>query len=99
MKTKVVREMTFAGIRAVLSEEIEKLRTGKTTAGNISAMSNAIGKYLSSVKVQLEVAKIVGKAPQIAGLIDQDTAATSGAPVATKSTSAVKSIAKNDKAA
>jgi hypothetical protein len=51
-------------IRAMLCEEIQKLRDNKTTAANVNAITNATGKILSTVKLELEYAKITNKTPK-----------------------------------
>ena len=62
-------------MRNILSEEIDKLREGKTTAANVNAVTNATGKILSTVKLEMEYAKLLGKNPHIAfvGLIEEST--------------------------
>lgn len=60
---KIGPSFTLNEIRGILSEEIEKLRKGDTTAGNVHAISNASGKILSSVKLELEAMKMLGKKP------------------------------------
>ncbi len=52
-------------LRDILSEEIDSLRAKKTTAENVNAICNATGKFLSSIKLELEYAKIMGKQPNI----------------------------------
>ena len=50
-------------LREILSEEIDKLRQGKTTPASINAITNATGKIFSSIKLELEYAKILGEKP------------------------------------
>ena len=52
-------------LREILSEEIDKLRQGKTTPASINAITNATGKIFSSIKLELEYAKILGEKPDI----------------------------------
>jgi len=52
-------------LRTILCEEIDKLREGKTTPASINAITNATGKVFSSIKLQMEYAKLVGKKPDI----------------------------------
>ncbi len=52
-------------IRVLLCEEINNLRAGKTTAANVNAVTNATGKILSTVKMQMEYAKLIGKKPDL----------------------------------
>lgn len=65
-----LRQFTLGELRGVLTDEIIKLRDGSTTPSNVTAVSNASGKILSSFKLELEVAKLLGRKPTgIAGLI------------------------------
>lgn len=48
-------------IREVLSAEIAKLQSGETTAANLNALSNATGKLLGTVKLEMEFYKLTGK--------------------------------------
>jgi 3-methyladenine DNA glycosylase Mpg len=50
-------------IRAILCDEIEKLRDNKTTAANVNAVTNATGKILSTIKLEMEYAKLTNKNP------------------------------------
>lgn len=52
-------------LREILSEEIDKLREGKTTPANINAITNATGKIFSSIKLEMEYAKMLGEKPEI----------------------------------
>jgi len=52
-------------LREILSEEIDKLRAGKTTPANINAITNATGKIFSSIKLEMEYAKTLGKKPNV----------------------------------
>ena len=56
---------TVNDMRSILSEEIVKLREGSTTAANVNAIVNATGKILSTVKLEMEYNKLVGKMPDI----------------------------------
>lgn len=57
--------MSLNDIRAVLTDEIKKIREGTTTAANVNAISNATGKILSTVKLEMEYYKLIGKTPHI----------------------------------
>jgi hypothetical protein len=61
-ETKVT---TVAELRNILSEEITKLRKGETTPAAINAITNATGKIFSSVKLEMEYAKLIGAKPDI----------------------------------
>lgn len=52
-------------LREILSQEIDKLREGKTTPASINAITNATGKIFSSIKLQMEYAKLLGEKPNI----------------------------------
>jgi hypothetical protein len=52
-------------LRKILSEEIDKVREGKTSAANVNAVTNATGKILSSIKLEMEYYKLLGKVPDI----------------------------------
>lgn len=56
---------TVNDMRLMLSEEIVKLRTGKTTPGNVNAIVNASGKILTTIKMEMEYNKLLGKTPNI----------------------------------
>lgn len=49
-------------VRKVLCEEIEKLRENKTTPANVNAIVNATGKIISTIKLEIECAKLANKA-------------------------------------
>lgn len=51
-------------IRAILCDEIEKLRDNKTTPASVNAVTNATGKILSTIKLELEYAKLSNKRPK-----------------------------------
>lgn len=48
-------------IRNLLSEEIGRLQAGTTTAAGLNAITNATGKILSTVKLEMEFYKLTGK--------------------------------------
>jgi len=56
---------TVNDMRSILSEEIIKLRKGETTAASVNAIVNATGKILSTVKLEIEYNRLVGKMPDI----------------------------------
>ena len=57
--------MDINSLRVILAEEIDSLRKGQSTASNVNAIVNATGKILSTVKLEMEYAKIIGKTPDI----------------------------------
>ena len=63
VKTSVPKDIN--DLRNILCEEINKLRNNKTTAANVNAITNATGKVLSTIKVQMEYAKLSGEEPKM----------------------------------
>jgi hypothetical protein len=58
-------KMDINSLRTILAEEINKLRDGSTTPANVNAITNATGKILSTVKLEMEYHKLLGKTPNI----------------------------------
>lgn len=56
---------TMNQLRDLLCEEIDKVRTEKTTAANVNAIVNATGKILTTIKMEMEYAKLKGQQPQM----------------------------------
>jgi len=52
---------TMNQIREMLCEEIDALRAKKTTPANVNAVVNATGKILTTIKMEMEYAKSLGK--------------------------------------
>lgn len=48
-------------MRAMLCDEIQRLRENKTTPANVNAITNATGKILSTIKLEMEYAKLMNK--------------------------------------
>ncbi len=57
--------LSLNDLRAILSDEITKIRNGRSTPATVNAVSNATGKILSSVKLEIEYHKLIGKTPTI----------------------------------
>jgi len=57
---------TINDLRDILADEIRKLREGTTTAVAVNAVTNATGKILSTVKLEMEYNKLICKTPEIA---------------------------------
>lgn len=68
---KIMKQLSLGELRSILSEQIERIRDGQATAANVNAISNATGKILSSVKLELEYHKMVGKTPNIPSLLNE----------------------------
>lgn len=54
-------ELTMGSIQSILWDEIHSLRTGETSAANLSAITNASGKILSTVALQMKYAQLTGQ--------------------------------------
>lgn len=59
------KSLTLDELREILSDEIHKIRDGQTNAASVNAISNATGKILSSVKLQMEYARLTGQKIEI----------------------------------
>ena len=64
-KTEQPKVKSLNDLRTILSDEIDKIRSGTTTPANVNAITNASGKIMSSIKLELEYAKLSGKTPKI----------------------------------
>jgi hypothetical protein len=58
-------------LRVVLSDSIRDLRVSEASAANVNAISNATGKILSSVKLQMEYYRLIGRTPDIPILLSK----------------------------
>jgi hypothetical protein len=58
-------KLSIHSIRSILWDEIHSLRTGETSAANVSAITNATGKILSTVALQMKYAQLTGQKPDI----------------------------------
>lgn len=71
-KPKVIKTMNLGELRSLLIDQMESLRDGQTTPANVNAMANVSGKFLQSIKLELEAHKLLGQAPNaIQGLLTQ----------------------------
>lgn len=59
-------------IQATLWEQVQGLREGKTTPANANAVSNAIGKMFTGVKLQMEYYRLTGATPTIPFLVTKE---------------------------
>jgi hypothetical protein len=71
-------------MRAMLCEEIQNIRDGKQTASNLNAIVNATGKILSTIKMEIEVAKITNKQPKISFIELEETVKLTALPAPEK---------------
>lgn len=62
-------DLNLNELRGILADEIQNLRDGAQTAANVNAICNATGKILSTVKLQMEYARLTGRTPNIPLLI------------------------------
>lgn len=58
-------KLDINGVRSILAEEIQRLRDEQTTAAALNAIVNATGKILTTVKLEMEYAKLMGVTPAI----------------------------------
>ena len=54
-------DLSIKSIRNLLWEEIHNLKDGNTSAANLSAITNASGKILSTVVMQMKYAQMTGQ--------------------------------------
>lgn len=59
--TRTLEQPTLAQLQETLWDEIQRIRDGETTAANANAVTNATGKILSSIKLQMEYYRLTGK--------------------------------------
>lgn len=59
-------------IQSTLWEQVQSLREGKTTPANANAVSNAIGKMFTGVKLQMEYYRLTGATPVIPFLLTSE---------------------------
>jgi len=57
-------------LRVVLSECIDDMRADRTSASNVNSISNAAGKILTTLKLQIEYQQMTGRHAPIAMLED-----------------------------
>lgn len=60
-------------IQATLWEQVIKLREGETTPANANAVSNAVGKMFTGVKLQMEYYRLTGATPVIPFLTNKES--------------------------
>lgn len=57
--------VTMAWVRTTMAKEIDKLQNDGTTPQKVNAVVNATRTILSSVKLEMEYFKLIGKTPNI----------------------------------
>lgn len=61
----MAKQLTISELREELSAAIIGIKEGNQTAANANAITNAVGKVLSTVKLEMEYCKLTGKTPKI----------------------------------
>ena len=61
---------TLDDIRALLSDEIDRLRSGESTPAQSGAVTNAAGKILSSISLEMKYLHMAGRKVNIPMLND-----------------------------
>jgi len=56
---------TVNDLRSMLVEEMTKVRGGQSTPATLNALVNGCGKVFSSIKLEIEYNKAIGKTPFI----------------------------------
>jgi len=57
--------MNIESLRGILIETVSSLRAGHTLPSTAEAISNASGKIIASIRVQLEYARMRGQVPKL----------------------------------
>ncbi len=65
LKTRSGVPFSLDEIRVILSDEIAKVRDGESSPARANAVTNATGKILSSVKLEMEYFRLIGRTPNI----------------------------------
>ena len=73
--TSVLNHGNMGEMRAILWQSIEGIRSGKSSPAQVNAISNACGKFLGTIKLEMEYHKLTGKTPKIAALMASEEAA------------------------
>jgi len=63
VKTEIRSIETFEDIRTLLGLELVDARAGKSSPAKAGAVANVAGKYLSAIKLQLEMLKLTNEKP------------------------------------
>ena len=64
MATEYVK-LNIDSVMDILGEEVQKIRNEETTPQAVQSISNALGKWLSAVKLKLVYAQMIGITPDI----------------------------------
>lgn len=60
----VKQDLSMSAIQKVLWDEIHELRAGKIKPADLSAITNAAGKILSTLVLELRFAELTGEKPR-----------------------------------
>ena len=55
-------------LRDIICEEIDNVRTAKSTPATANSVANLTGKVFTSIKLELEYARLVNRQPKLEGL-------------------------------
>jgi hypothetical protein len=67
-----MKKMNIANIQEILWSEIHNLKDGNTTPANVQAITNASGKILSSVALQMRYAQMTGEKLDLPLLLEKE---------------------------
>ena len=71
-KVSKLDALTLEELRGILSDEIRRVRDGESSAASANAVTNATGKILSSIKLEMEYQKLTGRKANIPMLSGSD---------------------------
>lgn len=64
------KSLSVDEIRVILSQAIDDLREDRSSAANVNAITNAAGKILNTLKLQIEYQRLTGRQQPISMLED-----------------------------
>lgn len=59
---------TIEELREFMISQMQRAAAGETTASHVNACSNMVGKFLSSIKLEIDYNKMLGTNPDISFL-------------------------------
>lgn len=57
--------LSLDDLRAILSDEIDRLRNGESSPAKANAVTNAAGKILASINVEIKYHQAAGRQPRV----------------------------------
>lgn len=63
------QQTTTTDLRQMLSDEMEKLRRGKSTTANVLALVRGSSTQIATARAEMQYARMVGKKPNLDGFI------------------------------